>query len=126
MASADHLQRELEQARADAERARADAEQVRADAELVRAELDVARQRIASLETAPAAAQDDMPAASFDQVATIERERNALSLALDTERMMSADLRAALTSTERRLAETTSEIDALRAETTLGAMEGPA
>jgi len=60
---------------------------------------------------------------AVDQVATIERERNALSLALDTERMISADLRGALTSAERRLAETTGEIDALRAEA-LASIEG--
>ena len=114
VASADRLQRELEQARAEETsstlnwsgraRRRPPADRPRSNR--------------------PLPPQDDMPAGSFDQVATIERERNALSLALDTERMMSADLRAALTSTERRLAETTSEIDALRAEISRVGVEG--
>jgi hypothetical protein len=117
------LREQSGKAGADADRLQRELEQVRADAAQVRAELEGARRQISSLESAPAP-QDDMPAGSYDQVATIERERDALSLALDTERMMSADLRAALTSAERRLAETTSEFDALRAQASRVGTEG--
>ena len=93
------LREELEQARQDATRARTDLASV--------------QHRLAVLEQGRAEAEET----AFDigeRVAIIERERDAFSLALDTERMTTADLRQTVTSADRRVADESSQLDALR------------
>lgn len=93
------LRTELERARADAARAHAD--------------LAETQQRVAALEQARASAEE-ATLAHEERATLIERERDALSLALDTERMTTADLRQAADSAERRFADASGDLDELR------------
>ncbi|MGC4082478.1 MAG: PilZ domain-containing protein [Vicinamibacterales bacterium] len=91
------------------------AELERLEAEIAAARTDITtlRERLASVESARAQAEES--AIDHEERATvIERERDALSLALDTERMMSADLRASVAQAERLYANASSEIEELR------------
>lgn len=69
-------------------------QQAQADVAAARADVAALRERLAAVESARASA-DELSLDMQERVAVVERERDALSLALDTERMMSADLRRA-------------------------------
>ena len=68
--------------------------QAQADAQAARADLLLLQQRLAAVEARRAGAEDAAIEHEM-RACLVERERDALSLALDTERMMSTGLRAA-------------------------------
>jgi len=88
--------------------AAAEVDEMRRALEAARADVAAVQHRLAALEAARTTAEESAVDAQA-RAHTIERERDAMSLALDTERMMNADLRAALATAakddpERRLA----------------------
>lgn len=102
---------------ADLQRQYAELEQARQDAARVHSNLVAVQQRLASLEQARAHAEEAAIEAG-ERVAIVERERDAFSLALDTERMTTANLRQAVSGAERRVAEASSELEDLRQQLT--------
>ena len=79
-------------------------DELRRALDAARADVAAVQQRLALLEAARATAEESAVDAQA-RVHTIEHERDALSLALDTERMMNADLRAALATAAKDAAE---------------------
>ena len=77
-----------------------------ADGALQQVQTDAAtlRERLAAVESSRAGVEESLIDLQ-ERVGLVEHERDTLSLALDTERMMSADLRAAVAQAEKRAAE---------------------
>ncbi len=92
---------------------RVELEQARQEAVRARADLDSVQQRLATLEQARATAEESALELG-DRVAIVERERDAFSLALDTERMTTADLRETVATADRLLTDASSQIDTLK------------
>lgn len=84
-------------------------EQTRQEATRARTDLTIVQQRLAALEQARADAEETALGIG-ERVAIVERERDAFSLALDTERMTTADLRQAVTTADRRFADASSQL----------------
>jgi chromosome segregation ATPase len=95
-------------------------QELRQSLKQARGETDAAKRDLAEvqcqMELAESARGDSKRAIDgfAEAIAEVERERDALSLALDTERMMAADLRAAVAKADREIAEASAEIEELR------------